>query len=228
MIVDDDKAARDLLGQFCRKTSSLELVASCDSVAEALRVLEEQSVDLIFLDVEMPEANGFELIERMPVLPLIIFTTAKADYAFDAFQFEAVDYLKKPISYPRFLKAVEKALRLADAPENGAPSPTPTRDIYIKEKGRLIRIPLRDILYFENVADYVRIKTNNGQHLIYSTLKSIDKKLPPELFVRVHRSYIVNLEKIVDIEENTLVIDRTVIPIGKAHRANLMSRLYTL
>ncbi|RMF21229.1 MAG: LytTR family transcriptional regulator, partial [Bacteroidetes bacterium] len=90
------------------------------------------------------------------------------------------------------------------------------------------RIPLRDILYFENVADYVRIKTNNGQHLIYSTLKSIDKKLPPELFVRVHRSYIVNLEKIVDIEENTLVIDRTVIPIGKAHRANLMSRLYTL
>ncbi len=227
-ILDDDPMARELLKQYCQKTPFLEAVSVCDNAQTALKELTKTKIDLVFLDVEMPEFNGIDFLNHAPMLPTIIFTTSKRQYAFEAFEFEAVDYLIKPFNYPRFRKAAEKAaLKIA---ENGEKTEyqTSSNEVYIKIKGRLIRLPFDEILYFENVSDYVRIKMIDGQHLIYSTLKSIAAKLPQDKFIRVHRSYIVNLNKIVDIEENTLVIERTVIPIGKAHKSALMGKLLTL
>jgi len=227
-ILDDDAMARELLKQYCQKTPFLETVSVCDNAQTALGELTEKKIDLVFLDVEMPEFNGIDFLNQAPMLPMIIFTTSKKEYAFEAFEFEAVDYLVKPFNYPRFRKAAEKAsLKITENGEN-SDYQTTSKEVYIKIKGRLIRLPVDEILYFENVADYVRIKMINGQHLIYSTLKSIAAKLPQDKFIRVHRTYIVNLNKIVDIEENTLVIERTVIPIGKAHKSSLMSKLLTL
>ena len=230
MIVDDSIEAHKLLERFCKKHDNINLTAQYENAQLGLDRLEQEDVDLIFLDVEMPNMTGIEFLEQAPILPMVIFTTSKAEYAYNAFEFKAVDYLKKPFNYKRFSEGINRALELWNVqnsekvPFVDAPNIS-SKSIFIKEKGRHVRIGIDDILYFENVSDYVRIHVNDKQHLIYSTLKNVDAKLTSSQFLRVHRSYIVNLEKIVDIEENTLVIGRTVIPIGKAHKSKLMKRL---
>ena len=233
IIVEDELMSRKTLERLCARHEGVELLAAFENAESALEWLDQNpdSVDLVFIDVEMPGMSGLDFLAQAPVIPAVIFTTSNTDYAIDAFEHRATDFLKKPISTPRFEAAMAKAaeqLRPKNAPNGSNFGQNSSGELFVREDGRYVRIPCDDILFFENVGDYVRIKTTTGQHIIYGALKGIDGKLTDPRFVKVHRSYIVNLQKIKDIEETTLVIDKTVIPISRAHRAELMGRLNVL
>lgn len=233
ILVDDDLMARKTIERLCSKNDRLRLVASYENGEDALNALnkngeadKENEIHLIFLDMEMPNLSGIEMLDRLTVVsPMVIFTTSKTDYAFEAFEYQAIDYLKKPIIQARFDQAVEKALRMKQEAQQYQEE---SNEIYVRTDGKLVRVSCDDILFFENVGDYVRVKTANNSYIIHGTLKGVDEKLNNSRFLKVHRSFIVNLQKIVDIEENTLVIEKTVIPISRAHKPILMSRLKVL
>lgn len=229
IIIDDSEEARNIAELFCSRHEGIELLGSYDNAPAGLEVLAKQDIDLVLLDIEMPEMTGLQFLERMPADPAVIFTTCNESYAFAAFERNAVDFLRKPYNYGRFCKSIEKVRKeltvSAEPNERVTDNEVVPEGLFIKEKGRYIRVNTNDVLFFENVSDYVRVFTKEKQYLIYGTLKNIAAKLPRRKFMRIHRSYIINLDAIVDIEENTLVIDRTVIPIGKAHKAKLMKKL---
>ena len=225
IIVDDDLLSRELLKSYCQKITYLHCKGTFADAQQALDYLKNNAIDLLLLDIEMPIMTGVDLLNFLPVLPTVIFTTSNSRYAYEAFELEAVDFLKKPFRFKRFEKAIEKAVQLQKEKNTLTSN---SNDIYIKEKGKYKRILLDDILYFENVTDYVCIKTISGTYTIISTLKSIDSKLPRDRFMKVHRSYIVNLDKILDIDESTLVVDKKVIPISRSNRPLLMNKINLL
>ncbi|UFH54451.1 LytTR family DNA-binding domain-containing protein [Spirosoma sp. KNUC1025] len=227
IVVDDDIMSRKSLQRLCEQHESLDLVAVCEDATQALELLSKEDVDLIWLDVEMPVLSGFDLLERLPTTPQVILTTTKTEYAFDAFQYQVTDYLKKPITQIRFKMAVEKALELEARSKSVRAQPGDQKAIYVKAEGRYIRVPYDSILYIENMGDYVKIVTTNQTFVAYTTMKSLEEKLGSQ-FLRVHRSYIIHLEKIVDIEESNLVVSTKVIPISRANKAELMNRLNLL
>lgn len=165
----------------------------------------------------MPGMTGLDLLDQLPYLPLVIFTTSNTEYAFDAYEYDVTDFLKKPIAMPRLLKAMEKVNQRLDGLNDVAASSAHT-EIYIKTDGRFIRIPFSEIFFFENVGDYIKAVTTMGNFIFYSTIKALDQKISNPRFLKVHRSFIVNLDKIKDIEDNTLVIEKSVIPISRAHK----------
>lgn len=217
--------SRKALERLCQQHGSLDVLATFDNATDALGFLAGQTVDLIWLDVEMPGLSGLELLEKLPFIPYVVLTTSKTEYAFDAFQYQVTDYLKKPITLPRFNIAVKKVLGLSARVK--ANLPAEREEIYIKTDGRYIRLPFNSISYIESTGDYVKIFTSTQTHIVYSTMKYLEEKLGGQ-FLRVHRSYIVHLDKIVDIEENTLVVNNKVIPISRANKSELMNRLNLL
>lgn len=225
IIVEDEVLSRKSLQRLCEQHGSLDVLGVFDNAHGALEFLAHQVVDLIWLDVEMPGLSGFGLLEQLGSIPFVVLTTNKTEYAFDAFQYQVTDYLKKPITLPRFKIAVEKVLELSVRTK---PNTSPERnEIYIKTDGRYLRLPFDTITYIENTGDYVKIFTTTQTHIVYTTMKYLEEKLGSQ-FLRVHRSYIVHLDKIVDIEENNLVISNKVIPISRANKSELMSRLNLL
>ena len=226
IIVDDEIMARKSLARFCEKHDNLNLVKVCENANCALSFLNEHSVDLIFLDIEMPELSGFDFLEKLVNYPQIIFTTSKTDYAFEAYEYSITDFLKKPIIFSRFQQAVDKAI---EKQKNDIANLVNAKDVYLKVDGKYVRVAYNDILYFENVGDYVKVKVAEGSYTIHSTLKHIGVKLlyNPQ-FLKVHQSFIVNLNKIKDIEEGTLIIENRVIPISRRKKSILMSRLNIL
>jgi DNA-binding LytR/AlgR family response regulator len=227
VIVDDELMARKALERLCEKREELEVVALCEDAEAALKVLQSQEIDLLFLDVELPGLNGLQLLDQLPYMPVVIMTTSKTEYAFDAFQYQVNDYLKKPITMPRFMQAIDKVIENQKKKTTTAPK-IESNDIFVKEEGRYIRLAYQDILYIENVGDYAKIRTHNSSHVIYTTMKTLEEKLPATIFFRVHRSFIINLSKIVDIEESNLVIGDKVIPISRANKPELMERINLL
>lgn len=228
LIIDDDSMARAAIKRLCIKQEGLEISGMCETAEEALTFLSDESneVDLLFLDVEMPGISGIELLEKLPVVPMVIFTTSKADYAFDAFEYGALDFLKKPITQPRFDQAVQKVFQIQTGNERFQEN---SNSLFVRSEGKFVRLECDEILFFENVGDYIRIHVEGGKsHIIHGTLKNIAERLNDPRFLKVHRTYIVNLNRIVDIEENTLVIERTVIPISRAHKPVLLNRLRIL
>lgn len=217
--------ARKSLQRLCENHGSLDLLGEFENAVDALSFLSEQSVDLIWLDVELPEMSGFGLLEKLPIIPFVVLTTSKTEYAFDAFQYQVTDYIKKPIALPRFNLAVEKVLELSN--RNKPVASSGRKEIYVKADGRYIRLPFEAIAYVENIGDYVKIHTSTHTYVVYTTMKDLAEKLDSQ-FMRVHRSYIVHLDKIVDIEENTLVINNKVIPISRANKPELMNRINLL
>lgn len=213
--------SRRLLESHCRQFSELKVVASCGRVADALVVTGSQLIDLIFLDIEMPDASGFELLEQQEHRPLVIVTSAKKEYAFEAFQYEVTDYLTKPITLPRFRKAIQKVLKLKKALNTEELSD----HLCIRVDKKLIKLNFDDILFLENVGDYIRLQTPGSKYIFYGTLKKMEEKLPDDRFQKVHRSYIVNLEKIHKMEDNTLFINEEKIPVSRAQKRSLMKRL---
>jgi|APEBP8051072266_1049373.scaffolds.fasta_scaffold06820_1 DNA-binding LytR/AlgR family response regulator len=224
LIVDDEEISRKILERFVAQTDSLKLAGSCENAIDAVNILKTKDVDLIFLDIEMPEMTGIELIETLKVNPQIIFVTAKEDYAVEAFEHNVTDYLLKPLTYARFLKSVNKA---QDNIKQHLSAVSPGY-IFIKVESRLLRLNLSDIDYVEAHGDYIQLHTKSGKHMIYSTMKHIEANLPREEFTRVHRSFIVRMDRIADITEHNLMIDKHIIPIGAMYKNDLLKKLNIL
>ncbi len=214
--------------KLIEQVKDLSLVAECESAMAAYNIVNQKSVDVLFLDIEMPGMTGIELTKNLKTKsPFIIFTTAKPGYAVDAFELNVIDYLVKPIEPARFLKAVD---RLKEAFESNKQQ-VQVRDkefVFIKDNGVLKKVSADDIQYLEAMGDYVKIFTPQKFHIVHSTLKSIEEKLPPLKFMRIHRSYIVALNKIDFIEEGVININGAAIPVADAYKATLNSRLNLL
>jgi DNA-binding LytR/AlgR family response regulator len=224
VIIDDEKIAIKSLENLCKKISTLDLKASFVDPIEALSYVTKESIDLILLDIEMPELTGLELLDKLPSLPQVIFTTSNKEYAYEAFEYEVTDFIKKPITKDRFLKSIQKAVS-RDSYLKEIARDSNLKEIYVRVDGRLVRITIDDILYFENVGDYVKVITTDKVHVINIALKHLHVKLNHPRLLKVHRSYIVNMDKIKDIQENTLVINKKVIPISRAHKAIVMNSI---
>ena len=206
----------------------LSLIAECENAMQAYNIINQKNVDVLFLDIEMPEMTGIDLIKNLgKKRPFIIFTTAKTHYAVDAFELNVIDYLVKPIEPARFLKAID---RLKEATESNKEQ-VQVREkefVFIKDNGVLKKVGTDDIQYLEAMGDYVKIFTPQKFHIVHATLKSIEEKLPLQKFMRIHRSYIVALNKIDFIEEGVININGAAIPVADAYKTALSSRLNLL
>ncbi len=224
LIVEDLQVAADYLAKCCEKSGQVEVKGHYTNVQEALEYLNKNAVDLLFLDVEMPGATGFELLDQLAYFPKVILTTSKSEYAYDAFEYNVTDFLKKPFTYQRFQEALQKILA-APAETVGGTTHHDADHIFIKSDGRLVRLNNDDILYIESMGDYVKFVTADKKYITHNTIKNLEEKVNKQHFVKVHRSYIINITKIDDIRENDLFIKGTEIPISKAHRADILKRL---
>lgn len=227
LIVDDEVMARKSLEILCGKKADLHLLGSCENAEEALDILKKNHVDLLFLDIEMPGISGLELLEVLPYMPQVIFTTSNKEYAFEAFEYAITDFLKKPITLLRFEKAVEKA-EAQQGQLTAIAKASADEEIYIRADKKLIRIPFSAILYFENVGDYVKLHSTFGSFVFHYTIKMLETNLTHPRFIKVHRAYIVNLGKIIDIQDNSLTIGEAVIPISRAHKSMLINAINLL
>jgi len=222
LIVDDDEMSRKLLGQLVSQLKNWELAGSCASALEAREFLQQHSVDVLFLDVEMNELSGLDLLKLLKSQPEVVIVSSKEKYAINAFEYEVTDYILKPVSMERFMKAVDRVeSRLAHDKENYA-----THDsVFVKANNQVLNIRLTDIHYVEAYGDYVNLFTEKDRFVVHGTMKGIGSKLPTDQFLRVHRSFIVRLDKINAIDETLIVIGKKLIPIGDSYKADLMSRL---
>ncbi|MCH3882204.1 MULTISPECIES: LytR/AlgR family response regulator transcription factor [Tenacibaculum] len=230
IIVDDEKMARVIIKTLCNEISSLSIVDEFSNAIQAIKFLNENEIDLIFLDIHMPDFNGLDFIRSLKNPPKIILTTSDPKFAIEAFEYDfIVDYLLKPIELPRFKKAIDKAekkeVSKTNASSNTSTSKEIDNDFYVNIDRRLIKIDLPSIYLIEAKGDYIKIKTEDKDYTVHSTLKKIEEKLPDSLFLKVHRSYIINVKKIIDIEDNSVLIKRDVIPVSRSKRPELMKRL---
>jgi len=219
LLVDDEPLALYLLEGYVAKTPSLELAGRCSSAFQAMEMLDKTEVDLIFLDIQMPGLSGLEFSRSLKDGPKVIFTTAFEQYALEGFKVDALDYLLKPISYPEFLNAVNKAKRWFEHFEKAAVTETRT-SIFVKADYKLVQIDFNNILYIEGLKDYVKfcLEDNEKPVLSLMSMKSLEENLPDTKFMRVHRSFIVNLDKIKTIERNRIVFGKEFIPISENYK----------
>jgi DNA-binding LytR/AlgR family response regulator len=226
IIIDDDDASRTVLKQLVGQVSYLNLVAVCTKPSEAVSLLKKEQVDLAFLDIEMPEMTGMELLGSVAMPPTILTTTHK-EYALDAFEHNIIDYLVKPVTLPRFIKAVEKA-KAAHNKVNAQDGLMERDYFFIKKDSVHTKVPTKDILWIEALGDYITINTVNGKYILHLTLKSIEGKLSPDKFIRVHRSYIVNIDNVGMVEDTTIFINNVSIPVGALYKESFLKVLNLL
>ena len=225
IIVDDEPLALDVLETYIAQLPELELVARCENALEAREVLKEHDVDLMFLDINMPQLTGIDFLKTLSVKPNFIFTTAHPYYAVEGFELNAIDYLMKPIPLERFMKTVNKVIDM-QVGETSTPEKKKENFIFVKADKKLIKVNFDDILYIEGLKDYVIIRQKEGRVITLHTMKSLESKLPDHIFKRIHRSYIVNIDAIdaivgnmIELKEKALVKH---IPIGKNYREELL------
>jgi DNA-binding LytR/AlgR family response regulator len=232
IVVDDDQLSRKVVEEFVRRTDVLTLVNSFSSAVDAINEIQssKDDIELIFLDVEMPEMTGIEFLKSMQTTPYVVIISAKETYALEAFEYDVTDYILKPISYSRFFKAVTKVKKRKEANDRttkiGETIPGNDDEIFIKKKSAFIRLKYDDILYVEALENYVTVMTYDDKFTIHFTMKSILDKLPENKFKRVHRSYIININRIKGIEDNQVIIEledgKKLLPIGKSYKEGLM------
>ena len=225
IIVDDEPLARDILEEFAGKVPFLTLKASCKNGFEALEVLQKEKADLVFLDIQMPDMNGIQLYESLNYRPMVIFTTAYSNYAVTGFDLDAVDYLVKPFSFQRFLKAVNKAYEQFQTARPAAPD-SPRDFMFVKDGTKIVKVNYEDILYMEGMKDYVKIMLE-GKKMVLTlmSMQHMMEKLPKDRFIRIHRSYIVPLSKIEVVEKNRVVIGGKHLPVGSSYKNGLLQVL---
>ena len=226
IIVDDDPVWLRTLEEFVGKSSSLTLVGSySDSLSARNLLMSRSDIELIFLDIEMPEMDGFDFLSSLENPPHIIFVSGSEEYAYKAFNYNGIDYLLKPITYPRFCRAVEKIMKYY-APRS-VPSSAGEEEIFIKKASSLVRLKLKEILFVEALENYVSVNTRDEKYTIHFTMRGIEQQLPSSLFVRIHRSYLVNKSVIRSITENSLTIaiggNTKILPVGKSYRDGIMN-----
>jgi DNA-binding LytR/AlgR family response regulator len=221
LVVDDEPNATELIEAYVAATPSLELVASCNQSKKALEILKTHPVDVLFLDIRMPEMNGFELLQELKNPPQVIIITAHVEYAIFGYQFDVLDYLLKPLSLEDFQKSVSKIkLKKTDKePDKLGDS------FYIREEYKLIKIRVKDILFVESYREYVHLHTLKKKYVFRKTLSNVEKRLSTKSFLRVHKSYIVSLDAIEAVEGNRMQIDKHHIPIGKSYKEAFYKRL---
>lgn len=223
LVIEDEPLAQDVLKKYIHDHPSLQLVATCTDALQAQQVLAKQPVSVIFLDINLPRLSGIGFLKTLSHPPLVIFTTAYPEFAAEGFELDAIDYLVKPFSFERFLKAVNKALEKLErrSPEKS----TAPASIFIKADKKVYKINLDDILYLEALDDYVKLVTAQQSYLINDTLKSLQEELPAAQFMRVHKSYIISKNNIVFFEGNYVRIGEKDIPIGASYREEFNNRL---
>ncbi len=223
LAIDDEPLALNVIKDFCSKLEFLNLVDTTTNPIDALQILESHQIDLIFLDIQMPNINGLEFTKTMTNPPMIIFTTAFSEHALEAYELNAIDYLVKPIPFDRFLKAANKAQSLHKLQHTHQ---TPIQEfMMVKADYATLKVSFRDILYVEGLKDYVKIIMKDQMILTKSTMKHIESKLPQQNFIRMHKSYIANLSKIEKIESNHIVYETEKLPIGNSYRNAFYSRI---
>jgi DNA-binding LytR/AlgR family response regulator len=225
VIIEDLKVAADYLLRCCEKSGTVNVKGHFPNVSSALEFLDNNTVDLLFLDVEMPGATGFELLDKIAYKPMVILTTSKEKYAFNAFEYHVTDFLKKPFTYNRFIEAVNKA---DQSLKNITAENQPTEYIFIRSEGKLVRLRNDDILFIEAADDYVWFVTAKQKYLTKNTIRNLEEKLNPVDFMKIHRKYIVNVSKIEDILENEVIVNSTRIALGKNVRPDVMKRMTIL
>jgi DNA-binding LytR/AlgR family response regulator len=228
LIIDDNKMARAAMKQLASQFDDLTVVGECSNAMESYNLVNAQPVDVLFLDIEMPEMSGIELTRHLgDKKPIIVFTTAKKDYAVDAFELNVADYIVKPVTIPRFLQAVEKVREIYNSNKVDV-SFEEKEFVFIRDNGILKRLLIDDIHFLESMGDYVKVFTQHKFHAVHITLKSMEDKLPSNKFLRVHRSYVVAVNKIEKIEEGVIIINNKSIPVADAYRSTLNKRLNIL
>ncbi len=227
LVVDDEPVARKGISRYVEQVPFLTLAGSCKSALEANNLMHKEQVDLLFLDIQMPDITGTEFVRSLPNPPAVIFTTAYREYAIEGFELNALDYLVKPISFQRFLKAANKALaHFETTSQTHAPRLEQEPDyFFIKSDGQFIKIRLDDVLYFESEKDYVFIYTKEKRYLTLLSLKQLERDLPADKFMRVHRSFLVSLDKVDLMEGNQLHINGKHIPVSRSLQETLYNKL---
>jgi len=230
MIVDDEPIALDILESYIQKIDYLTLKARCDNAIEAFNILQKESVDLLFLDIEMPKLDGIKFIRTLHYSPKVIFTTAYRDYAIEGYALDVVDYLLKPISFERFLMALTKVNRRSNAapvfsgiqvnePEKPAPH------IFLKVDKKMVKVPLSEILYIEGLSNYVKVITTKNSLITYQKLSYLEQKLPTGQFLRIHRSFIISLQKIEAYTPHSIEIAGKELPISRNYKNEVLKIL---
>ena len=228
VIIDDEPIARDILENFAKEINFLEVVGVCEDAFEALEILEVNRIDLLITDIQMPKINGLELVRSLPNPPVIIFVTAHDQFAVNSFELGVVDYLLKPVTFDRFLKAINKArLQIEMRRSVSLNSNVEIVDyIFVKANNKLNKISYSRILYIHSLKDFVKIFTSDQSLITYTTMKSIEEKLPLNQFVRIHNSYLVSINAIKAVMGNTVeLINGHSLPIAKSHKSTLFAAL---
>jgi len=227
LVVDDEPPAHKILENYIGKLHSLTLVGNCYNAIEALNFLHENTVDILFLDINMPELSGLEMLQTLSNPPIVILTTAYSEYALQSYEFGVTDYLMKPIRFDRFLKAINRVLALKVNDTKITPSPEKSvipkeTSFFIKVDGVQRKVRFSEILYIESKGNFVRLHCEEERMMTADTLSNMEKKLSDYGFLRVHKSFIVNLEKLTGLEGNRLLIDDLKIPVGNSYKQGVL------
>ena len=230
LVIDDEPLAREVLTSHIDKIDGLELIAQCDNAVKGFEILKKESIDLIFLDIQMPKLTGIEFIKILNPNAQVIFTTAYREYALESYELNVVDYLLKPISFQRFLKAVNKVLHgqqdeMPLAEDKSDLLRTDEAHIFLKADRKMVKVYLKDILYIESLKDYVRIKLPGKEVISLQKISFLEEKLPEDCFLRVHRSFIVPLKKIDAFSNHAVEVGTKEIPIGRNYKDKVLEQL---
>lgn len=223
LIIDDEGMARAALKRLCAKVDEIQLVETCSNALDGLKMLKSGVFDLLFLDIEMPEVSGLDLLESLENKPKVIITSSKTDYAFQAFEFQVDDFLAKPISFGRFMKAIDKInkknVTVPDVPDH----------IFVKTDGKRVKVNFADIMYLEAMKDYVIVKIPTGRLVVHTTLKKFRAHLAiDDRFMQVHRSYIVNIDQITNIADNCVILGDNAVPVSRSYQGALSERINSI
>src|SRR5690554_5490444 len=229
LIVDDEEMSRNMVKHFVEQTEFLNLVGVCENAIDASNIINKEKIDVVFLDIEMPQMSGYELLDTfIDNPPQVILVTAKKDHAVEAFNYDVTDYLVKPLTYGRFLKAITRAQERMNFRQGVSDTGRKHEELYVRSESRVVRVKYDDIMYVEALADYIMIFTADNKYIVHSTMKGFQSRLPQDQFVRLHRSYILNINKIEAIENLFVLVNKKHIPIGASYKEAFINRLNLL
>lgn len=227
LVVDDEPLAREIITRYIKDVPTLQLTGECSNALEAFAVLQKQTVDLVFLDIRMPQLNGNDFLKTLKNPPKIIFITAHHEYALEGYELDVVDYLMKPVPFDRFLKAVNKAYPTGVTPISTEATGSLNNEafVYFRVDRKMVKVMLHNVLYIESMKDYIKIFTDHTTLITKQSISSVEEMLPENEFTRVHRSYIVSLRKIRSFTAELLEVSNTTIPIGRLYRNGVLKKL---
>jgi DNA-binding LytR/AlgR family response regulator len=226
IIIDDEPLAVSILEKYTKEIKEIELLATFNNAVEAASFVQDHPLDLIFLDINMPVLDGLSFLKSLEIKPMVIMTTAHENHALESFELQAIDYLVKPIPFPRFLKSVQRVIQLKKPQDSLEQNNSETKSIFVKiDKKKLQKIELDKIVLIESLKDYIRIKTDLGKYIIHKTLSSFTEELPTDKFIRIHRSFTVAIDRIDSVEGNSLEIQGERFTIGRSYINEVKSRI---